>query len=517
MMSSPIKTKQSGRFFTIFILFFIIATIVPFLPVNIILLVLGGMVGTAVLLLFIQRPQWFIFFLIFYIPLEEFIQKWIPRGTLYEIARFGGEGLLLIILLFVLLEKMRRGFLWQRNPLDLPLLLFFIVVFVSGIINKTPLIVGLLGIRPLIRYVMVYYILVQMGVSQKFFQKSIKWTYIVAATVVFIGLLQTIIGMPLTQLLIPGDVLIGDVVARQGLRHVVSARTFIFSTLGRYDTLGIYLSLHLLVAYALLGVADKPHKRYLRLFILFALFALILTYSRQSWIVLILGLGIISFLSPRRLFVQTRLVYILIALLLPMLYFVLRPYAAYLGAAAGVDASVFERIVEPLSPQYIQVSRYSYGRLFVIFEVGSRLLSLAPIWGLGPGQFGSLVTRFFGIPFNDVVGVPDSAAHFINDVNWIIILGQVGLAGVITYLAIYLNLAKSAYRYSYKIKQTTYWREKGVALGYVACIFVFLILGFFGPNFEVRQSSFYIWLWGGLLIGRRYNTDPFNANNDPQE
>lgn len=516
-MSAFIKAKRSAGSLAIFILLFFMVAVLPVLPVNVMFLLMGGVLGTAVLLLFIQRPQWLIIFLIFYIPLEEFIEKWIPRGPLYEMARFGGEGLLLIVLLFVLLEKMRRGFLWRRNPLDLPLLLFVIVVIVSGIINKTPLVVALLGIRPLIRYIMVYYILVQMGVSQEFFRKSIKWTYIIAAIVVSLGLLQTIFGMPFTQILLPGDVVVGDVVARQGVRHLVSARTFIFSTMGRYDTLGIYLTLHLLLAYALYGVAGKLHRQYLRLFILFALLALILTYSRQSWIALILGLGIISFLSPRRLFVQTRLIYIFIALLLPVLYFVLRPYAAYLGAAAGVDASAFERIVEPLSQQYIQVSRHSYGRLFVIFEVGPRLLSLAPIWGLGPGQFGSLVTRFFGIPFNEIVGVPDSAAHYINDVNWIIILGQLGLAGVMTYLAIYLNLAKSAYRHSRKIMQTTYWREKGVALGYVACIIVFLILGFLGPNFEVRQSSFYIWLWGGLLIGRRYNSDPFNANNDPQE
>ena len=462
------------------------------------LLLIVALIGGILLFFLMLRPEWAIYFLIIFIPLEEFLEKWIPRGKLYESVRFGGEALLLALFVFVILDKIRRGFRWYKTPVDIPLLIFLGAALVSAILNDSPPIVAVLGIRPLIRYALVFYILTQLRVTRQFFERCFTLSLFMATLVAIIGLMQTMIGSPLTNLLIPGDVVIGGATARAGLRHIVAPRTYIFSTMGRYDTLGTFLLFFLLLATGAFVLADRQWRKRILPFLIVGFPAFALTFSRQSWLGLVVGVGIMVLISRWREFQRTRLLYFSGAILVPLLILLALPYARYFSGESVIQASLLERALEPFSQRYFEISRYSYGRLFVIVEVGSRLLKIAPFFGVGPGQFGSLTARFFNIPFWELVDVPENAAHFINDVNWILILGQVGLIGTLSFLWIFLSLFWTAYK--------RYFRSpvgiiRGIILAYSAIIIVYLLIGFFGPNFEVRQISFYVWLWGGLIMG----------------
>lgn len=496
---SVLKLIKNKHFHAGLVLAISAAAIFATLPTNYKLLFFITLLGVYTIPLILQKPEWVVWALIIFIPLEEFLEKWLPRGILYEGVRFGSEVILLLLLFFVLLNKSKKGHRWHHTPVDLPLFLFVIVAIISGWLNSTSVPVWFLGVRPLIRYATIFYILTQLRINYSFFTKCFTLSLLIASLVAIIGLLQTVVGYPLTNLLIPGDIVVGDILARTGQRHVVPPRTYIFSTMGRYDTLGLYLMFFsLLSGVAYTFVKERRLRRAIFLFLLVGLPALALTFSRQSWVGLGLGFAIVLVLSRKKEFQRTKLFYVLGLVISGVFILLLIPYAQYFSAATIGEANLLERILEPFSSRYLEVSRNYYGRLYIIFEVGPRLLQISPLFGLGPGQFGSLASRFFNISFAHLVGVPENAAPYISDVNWIVILGQTGLLGLLSFFWIYVSLFLGAFK---RYRKWFGGLAKGVALGYAGSIFAVLFLGFLGPNFEVRQISFFVWLWGGLLIG----------------
>lgn len=493
-----IKTKQV-RFSLHLLLIIASSASLVFLPQE------GQFLSVIILLLLnltpliLRKPEWIILGLIIFIPLEEFIEKWLPRGLIYEGVRFGSEAILILLLIFVLLNKFNQKLCWQRTPIEIPLILFILVTVFSSWINSSSVYIWILGIRPLVRYITIYYILTQLRVTSSFLRKCFKLSLIVATLVALVGLMQTVVGYPLTNLLLPGDVIVGETLARAGQRHVAPPRTYIFSTMGRYDTLGVYLMFFLLLStVAHMFTKERKLRPLIVTFLFVGFVALSLTFSRQSWLGFGWGLAGILLFSGKKKLQRTKLVYFIIVVLFSSVVMLLIPYAQYFSAANIGEASILDRVLEPFSSRYLDVSRNYYGRLYVIFEVGPRLLRISPLFGLGPGQFGSLTTRFLNIQFTDLVGIPESAAIYVNDVNWIVLLGQTGLLGIFTYLGIYLSLFWGALK---RYKRWSVSLEKGLALGYMGSILALILLGFFGPNLEVRQLSFFVWLWGGLIMG----------------
>ena len=475
-----------------------IGIITFYLPAPWLLVVLAICFGSVALIFLLQYPELMVYLLIIFVPVEEFLEKWIPRGVFYEGVRFGGEVVLIFFMGVVLLSKTKPNAHWYKTPIDMPLLVFLLVFLTSAVVNATSPLAALLGVRPLVRYILVFYILIQLRVTKQFFEKTFFLTVFMASLVSVIGLMQTVIGERLTNFLLPGDVVVGGVAARSGIRHLISSRTYIFSTMGRYDTLGVFLMFVLLIAIGGYMGGGRKQKRRIIPFFLVGFPALILTFSRQSWVGLVLGIGVMTLISRWKDLQRVRFVYMLSLIIIPIVVLLAIPYAQYFGTAGSVDASVIERMLEPLSQRYFEVSRYSYGRLFVIFDVGTRLLNKAPLVGFGPGQFGSLTARFFNVPYWEFVNIPENSAHFINDVNWIVILGQFGVLGTLSFLWMFFNLFfASRKRYLMMPKGVA----KGIILAYSASIIIYILIGFLGPNFEVRQISFYMWLWGGLIMG----------------
>jgi hypothetical protein len=453
----------------------------------------------GILLFFlVQRPQWGCLLLALYVPVEEFVERWLPRGPLYEGARFGGELMLFLLLLLVVANNALRGRDWRITSLDVPLLIFLLVAIASSVLNRTPPTIAVLGIRPLLRYVSVYYIMSQVTLKRDGYEKYVTWSFRVALFVCLVGLLQALVGAPLTRLLLAGDVVVGSQWVRAGVRHYVSDRTFIFSTMGRYDTLGAYLVIFLLVGIGLHAVARGAWTTRVRTLGLLGVPALLLSFSRQSWLAVSVGFVAILLMAGRSSFRKTKVLVLIALVAVTILYPTLVRHATYIGGSATAESSLAERALEPFSKKYFEVSRYSYGRLFVIVEVGGRLLERAPFLGMGPGQFGSLTSRFLGADSAQLVGLPENAARLINDVNWVVILGQFGLSGVLAYLCMLFALFRISHS---RYRAASHSFDRGLALGYAGAVVATGLLGFFGPNFEVRQISFFLWYFGGIIAG----------------
>lgn len=438
---------------------------------------------------------------IFY-PLEEFLEKWISRGIIYEIVRYGTEVILFSLLIWILLSKSLIPGKWKATPIDLPLLILLLISLISAVFNDLPLSLYFLGLRPIIRFIAVFYIIVRLGFNRRFSERFAQVFLIVASIVSIIAILQSLIGLQATYFLLPENVEFGGEIVRQGARQFLPMRTRVFSTLGRYDTLGTYLSIIILLSTSLYLVKRLP-KKYYYWFMLFSPPALILSYSRQSWLVTLVGIFILLVLNKK--YKSLTLIGLIsgFAILITLLF--LSGFIYY--SSNQVNVSFLNRILEPFSQRYLEISRYNYGRLFVIFEVSRRILVKAPLLGFGPGNFGSLTTRFFGRDFSSLVDLNPESAHLINDVNWVTVLGQIGLIGTFLFAIIFVLMIVKSRKIFHRSGDALL---KGYAGSLVAILVGFIIMGFFGPNFEVRQVSFFVWAIAGIVFSYRY------SKSDPQ-
>ena len=475
-------------FLLLFLSLFLMLLLVP--PMY----VLIGIFGLTLGFLAFRYPNLVVYFLAVFIPLEEFIEKWLPTGLIYEGVRYSGEIFLLISIFSVLLSKLVLQKRWRSTPVDKPLVALLIAITISATINNVPLKFTVLGIRPFLRYIPILLIIAQVGIKEDIAERLIKWIYILGIIISSIAILQSIIGLPATYFLMPKDVVVSGEVVREGLRQLVGVHTRVFSTMGRYDTLGTYLCILILIGFGQYYYSSNPNKKILRIFIILALPAIILSYSRQSWLALFIGVMVILFLSNRK----KMAIGILLIAVIGLLFLTIVFPAAVQYSSNLPDVTFINRILEPFSARYYEISRYSSGRLFVITEVSSRILTKAPIFGFGPARFGSLTTRYLGFDFSSLIDLNPESAFLVNDVNWVTLLGQIGLIGITFF--IFLLFSMGFYAYKQFNKNGSEFR-KGLALGYIGAIAAFIILGFFGPNFEVRQVSYFIWLFGGILIG----------------
>jgi O-antigen ligase len=336
---------------------------------------------------------------------------------------------------------------------------------------------------------------VQLGFSQDFAKSFARVCLIVASCVSLIAIIQSIIGLPASIFLMPENVEIGGEIVRMGVRQVLADRTRVFSTLGRFDTLGTYLSIMILMVTSLYWTKLIQKKHYY-FFILFSLTALILSYSRQSWLVTTVGLIILMVLQKKFHYLFSLGVFSAITILVLLVFF--SGYAYYSSDQGNV--SFLNRLLEPFSQRYLEISRFSYGRLFVIFEVSRRILVRAPLLGFGPGNFGTLTARFFNRDFSSLIDIRPESAYLINDVNWVTLLGQVGLIGTLLFGAILILMIVRS-RKIFRLTEDPVMR--GYAGSLVAILVAFILMGFSGPNFEVRQVSFFVWAIAGIVFSIR--------------
>ncbi len=462
-------------------------------PADVILIGLLVAVVAVPIWILLENPTTLLYLMVLYLPFEEFVEKWLPDGPVLYVARFGGELLLLAALLHILAQKINRGDALRWSPLDVALAAFLVVAALSTAINDVSITVAGLGLRVLLRYIAAFYIVINLDIDTAMAQKMVRGLVVTATVVSVIALFQALIGASFTEFLLPSETVIGGQVVKEAVRGQLGERTRVFATLGRYDTLGTFLTVVLLVSGGLYTRLNRADIRLIRVLWLFALPALALSYSRQSWVaVYVGGLTVVWFARRPRtlaaLIVVPPVLVLTTALLFP-------DAVAYSSDRAQV--SLISRFLEPFSPEYLDISRNRFGRLYVLLEVGARIFERALWLGFGPGSFGSLTSRFLGFESGSLVDVPEGSAFLINDVNWITLLGQVGAVGLACFVWMLVRLGRTARRVAVGADHDF---VRGLALGYVGLVVAFGLLGFFGPNFEVRQVSFYFWLLGGLVV-----------------
>ena len=459
-------------------------------------LVLSGVLGGLLVIVAFLRPQFALGFLAVYLPFESIILKFTPDDV-YVFARYGSELLIYLVALVVLIRILSGKKTYQQTPFDLPFALFVLVLLASALVNLVSPTVAILGLRQILRFMIIFFLVVQIAPTKTFI-KNLTWVMFgVVVIQSMLGILQFIIGEPLDQFLLPSESrTLGTITLTSGVEQFWDPGSRIFATLGRYDRLGNFLYLFLLLGTAILFTKKlyQKHPWIIWLFVI-GIPALVLTYSRSSWFAFLLGFLFIGLLMKhdRRVLAGFAAFVIFLSIVLA-------------GSGLNVNLitespgqSLSERFFESFSLARWRGEYYGLGRVFWFIHTPADVISASPILGFGPGQYGggavaalhnTKVYENLGLPFG-VFGT-DGAI----DNNWFSLWGESGTLGMFFYLWFYLGLFFYALNVARTHKDPF---VQALAMGVCAMLIGVGFNAFTSTLLEIRTSAFYLWLYAGFL------------------
>lgn len=472
-------------------------------------LVLSGVLGGGLVALTFLRPHVTLGFLAVYLPFESVILKFIP-DEVYVFARYGSEALIYLVALVVLVRLLSGKRAYRPTRFDLPFCLFVAVLLASALVNLVPPTVAMLGLRQILRFMLVFFLVVQIAPSKGFVKQLTMILFGVVAFQSLLGLMQAVVGEPLDQFLLPSEArTYGALTLTGGVEQFWDPGSRIFGTLGRYDRLGNFLYLFLLIATAML-FTKKLHRRYPWLGWLFAIGvpALVLTYSRASWFAFLLGFLFIGLVIKRNQRVLAGFATFLVAITLLL---------AGSGLNVGLitetpGQTLVERFFESFSLARWRGEYYGLGRTFWLVHTVKDVVPASPILGFGPGQYGggavaalrnTRVYEELGLPFG-VFGTEGGI-----DNNWFSLWGEGGTLGLVFYLWLYLALFLWALNAARTQKDPL---AQALALAVCAMLIAVGFNAFTSLVLEIRTSAFYLWLYAGFayVLSREVRSPSFS-------
>lgn len=484
-------------------LFIILAVLIALQAIYSGLIILSLVIGICFAVLTVLRPLWTLAFLAVYLPFEPFILKFVP-DDIYVFARYFSEFLVYGLFAVAIWRRLTHRVKSAATPIDLPFILFLIVAIASAVINFVDPTIALLGLRQIIRFVLVFFIVVYLRPDRGYISKLTAAVFLVVLFEALLGIIQAIIGEPLDLLLLPSETrTFGEMVLTAGVAQTWESGTRVFATLGRYDRLGTFLAFFLILAAAMVYEFRKKNRDRQSPFWLFAagLPALILTYSRSSWFGFLLGFLFISLWikkDKRVLIASLSLVAVLLC------------YLAYSGLVVRYlvetpQQTAVERFFESFSYERWRGEYYGLGRLYWMVQTVTTVVPASPLFGFGPGQYGggavaalnnTRVYEQLGLPF----GVYGTDGYIDN--SWFSLWGETGTLGLAFYLWMYLALFTYSLRVYRRSRNDPFLRA--LSLGFAAAMIAVALNAFLATFLETRTLAFYLWLYGGFVITLSY-------------
>ncbi len=462
--------------------------------------VVAGVIGVLLLALTIVRPLWTLSLLALYLPFEPFLLKFAP-DEVYTFARFGSEGLIYILGGLVIARILMGRTSNVQTPISLPFVLFCVVLGASALINAVPPSIAVLGIRQIIRFILVFFIVVQLAPSKSYISKLTIALFGIAAFESLLAFAQLVIGAPLDTFLLPSDTrAIGDVAVTAGTTQFWDPGSRTFGTLGRYDRLGNFLFMMLLFG---VGFLTQQGKRAIslsrnQLLWLFALGlpALLMTFSRASWFAFLFGFLFIMvvLLRDKRVMAAFGICGVLAGAYVGLSGLNVR----FITEAPG--QTLIERFYETFSYARWRGEYYGLGRVFWFVQTVSVVVPAAPIFGWGPGQYGAgAATTLVNTRVYDALGLPFGVygTDGYIDNNWFSLWGEAGTLGLAFFLWMYIGLFVYVWR-GYRRSSDGFTR--GLCAGYLALQIGVAFAAFLATSFETRTVGYYLWMYAGFLV-----------------
>lgn len=442
--------------------------------------------------------MWAVLGLAVWWPLEPFILKWIG-DDIYVFARFASEIMVYVLVGVVVLSVLIGRYHRRVTPVDLPFALFLLMILVSIILNTLPITEAALGLRQIIRFMLLFWVIVYRYPRRYW----IKWlTIIIVGMMAFqavLGITQAVVGGSLDSFLLPSERrTFGELQLTEGTVQFWDPGQRVFGTMGRYDRLGTFLALALLLVVGMVYESGRKRDwRYLGLLGIIGLPALILTYSRSSWFGLILGgLAIAYVRRDKRVFAAAGIVLLL--------------FAGYLGIN-GLSSTlsdvprqtVAERFLEAFTYQRFRGEYLGLGRVYWIVKTPTQVVphnAISFLFGWGPAQYGAgAVSALGNTRVYDAIGEPFGVygTEGYIDNNWFALWGETGTLGIIFYLWGYIGLMVLAIRIARHSRTSL---TRALALAYVGITVSVAVNAALATFLEVRTLAPYFWMLGGCVV-----------------
>lgn len=444
-----------------------------------------------------KRLKYALFALAAYTPFEEFTLKWVP-DEFYFYTRFAHYGFIAACLAVIVLRRFAEGHpVWVPTPVDVPLALFLVISVVSLTLNDVPLGAFIFSYQPFLRFIALAFFAIQfIDFSEKDAKRLLMLLFGVVVVEALIGIAQSAIGLTASQFLAPtGRAFMGFEAG--GMTQLVQGGRFnIFGTMNRYNTLGTFMAMAIVMSVPFYQSLKHRRSLYLTFLALTGL-CLLLAASRAAWLGAVLGVwAIYTMRREAKAFVLPILAILLIFAALSIFSDQVRYYTWDWS-----EASALQRFLEPFSAEYREkMAGNAYGRIYLILQFPIDVLQYSPLaflLGFGPGALGSRAMDIYNIYALTPLGIMREWQHYVHDVNWSYILGQVGLLGLLAFLWGLARILRTA-AHMFNHSESPFLRQ--LALSYIGLFAVCFVVAFFYPAWEVRPISLYFWLFGGLII-----------------
>jgi len=405
-----------------------------------------------------------------FVPLQYFLIK--PFGeTALKYAVLLDEFTLLVITLAWMSGNInRKGKIWTRTAIDMPLLLFILVAFMSTILNGAPFFEAMFGMRQHMQYALIFYAIVNLDLPRAFIRKLFLISLGIAA-----------IQLPVMI----GQWDIAEIVFREQ-----NAPDIFVGTMGKggANAVGFFLLIH--IAF-LLGLFQAGYRRYPRSFlILFSLYLLvpfIMCGSRVGLLIFpffILWLFYKDIRRPQYLLVGLILVGIMI---LGSIYYVKNMLVDW-----DLTYSLETNISAETDPR--KAGRIAY------YGIGWDVLhhhSVSPLIGTGPGTYSSYAARRFEPPLAQayVYKITPGVEHLVD--SQIIATGvEYGYLGLVFFYLIIIRFWRMTIA-AYRTTTDLFW--KGISRGFVATLILATFVTPVINVWEIQYFAYYLWLWAGFM------------------
>ncbi len=449
--------------------------------------------------------HWLLVFLVFITPYEDFILKFLPGPDIVFLAsRFITELLIYAAFTILVFKKvgLRRSF--NVSPLDLPIALFLISFFISVVVNPGSAGGSILSFRSNIRYIILFYLIINMSITNKQVHAIIKSFWLAGILQIGVGLLQFFSGGALNYLLLPRQT--------EGL---LISKAYVLLATGResgslYGTTGdtIFLAylmlvlLFFLLAYIGLQKASVKqaatgiHSPSGVIWILIACCTCIsaLTFSRFCFLIS-LGLILLHLMGFAHSKVKALGLLSILGGLFLVLFVILlsiQPPEFVTGRDLKSEFNFHGNLTSVFTEEYISVLQRQ--RLGALAGIGPTVILHKPLFGYGPST--ELTIQGINRDGQDFLTKEWTSQGF-EDVYWIAILSYQGLLGLLLFASIFIQLYLAASRiHSLTQNPTTKYLSLIAMYSVIAIIPSLFISG----SIEFRIFGLYFWMIPGLMV-----------------